>query len=147
MKNRIQKELTEALKSSNSDKVRTLRGFIAAIQVKEKSDGKELTNEDIINVLNKCIKQREESMKIFTEQNRIELSVIEETELFYLKEFLPTQLTEEELKTELTLYFNEIKSSEPNIHQGKLLGSAIKKFSSVADRNRITQTLNAISVR
>lgn len=98
LEERLQKELVSALKEHNEDKVAAIRSIKAAIQT-EKTNGKfhELTDADVIKIINKQIKQREESIEIYKNAGRHELADKEQTELNFLKEYAPKKLEGSEL--------------------------------------------------
>ena len=98
LEEKLQKELVSALKEHNEDKVAAIRSIKAAIQT-EKTNGKfhELTDADVIKIINKQIKQRQESISIYKEAGRNELADKEAAELKYLEEYVPKKLTTDEL--------------------------------------------------
>ncbi len=98
LEERLQKELVSALKEHNEDKVAAIRSIKAAIQT-EKTNGKfhELTDADVIKIINKQIKQRQESIDIYNGAGRKELADKEAAELKYLEEYVPKKLTTDEL--------------------------------------------------
>ena len=98
LEERLQKDLVGALKEHNEDKVAAIRSVKAAIQT-EKTNGKfhELTDADIIKIVNKQIKQREESIEIYKSAGRHELADKELAELNFLKEYAPKKLEGSEL--------------------------------------------------
>jgi hypothetical protein len=98
LEERLQKELVSALKEHNDDKVAAIRSIKAAIQT-EKTNGKfhELTDADVIKIVNKQIKQRQESISIYKEAGRNELADKEAAELKYLEEYVPKKFTKDEL--------------------------------------------------
>lgn len=140
LKEKVSELIKEALKSSNPDKVRALRGLMSALQVAEKSSSKALTEEDETKVLLKSIKQREESLDVYTKQGRQDLAEVEEKELLYLREFLPKQLSDEELIIALT----EVIQKNPGVHPGKLTGLALKEIGGKSNTAKITETLKSL---
>lgn len=98
LEERLQKELVSALKEHNDDKVAAIRSIKAAIQT-EKTNGKfhELTDADVIKIVNKQIKQRQESISIYKEAGRNELADKEAAELKYLEEYVPKKFDRKEL--------------------------------------------------
>ena len=98
LEEKLQKELVSALKEHNEDKVAAIRSIKAAIQT-EKTNGKfhELTDADVIKIINKQIKQRQESIDIYNGAGRKEMADKEAAELKYLEEYVPKKLTTDEL--------------------------------------------------
>ena len=99
MKNTIVNELSSSLKSGDKTRIHTLRLIIAAIKDKEiasRSNGEneEISDEVVINLLKKMIKQRNDSIEMFEKANRQELVEKEQEEVKIISEFLPAQLDE-----------------------------------------------------
>ncbi|WEF23614.1 GatB/YqeY domain-containing protein [Paracoccus sp. S3-43] len=98
---RLQAATKEAMKAKDSARLSTLRLIGAAIKDKEiaartgDGDGT-LTDADLIAILSKMVKQRQESAKAYEEGGRLELAQKEEAEIAIIQEFLPRQLTEAE---------------------------------------------------
>ena len=99
MLDRIKNDLIASMKSGNKERVKTLRMITSAIKQIEVDKRDIIITEDIvISVLNKMLKQRQESILAFTNAKRVDLVEIEEKELDVIKEFLPVQLSIEEAK-------------------------------------------------
>ena len=104
MKNNISKELPVAIKSGDKNRIHTLRLILAAIKDKEiasRSSGEDtgISNESIIQLLKKMVKQRNDSIEMFTKANRNELVDKEKSEIAIINEFLPLQLGEKETES------------------------------------------------
>ncbi len=89
--------LKTAMKAGEKDKVKVLRNLQAVIKKIEIDDQVELDNTAILAVLQKQIKQRQESLAIYQENNRADLAEKEQFEMDILQEFMPKQMSEEEL--------------------------------------------------
>ena len=103
MKNDITNELSQAIKSGDKNRIHTLRLILAAIKDKEianRSSGEdsEISNESVVQLLKKMVKQRNDSIEMFAKANRDELVDKEKSEIKIIDEFLPQQLGEEETK-------------------------------------------------
>ena len=126
MKDAISNELTNSLKSGEKERIRTLRLILAAIKDKEiasRSSGQDatITDENIIQILKKMVKQRNDSIEMFDKAGRDELSSKEKNEISIINEFLPEQLSAEET---LKLCENAIQIS--NAKTIKEIGKVIK---------------------
>lgn len=104
MKNNISSELSVAIKSGDKNRIHTLRLIIAAIKDKEiasRSSGEDTTisNESIVQLLKKMVKQRNDSIEMFAKANRNELVDKEKSEIAIINEFLPQQLGEKETES------------------------------------------------
>ena len=88
----------------------------------------------------KLIKQRKDSLTLYKEQNREDLASKEESEILIIEEFLPKQLSDNELSEEIEKIINE--SGASNIKEmGRVMGMATKKLSGKADNSRIAKTI------
>ena len=102
LKKQINEKLNEALKSKDKNTYPTLRLIVSAIKDGEiaarAKDQKEMTDGDIITILKKMIKQRNESCEVYKKAGRNELLENETNEISVISTFLPKQLNEEETK-------------------------------------------------
>jgi uncharacterized protein YqeY len=102
MRDTIAQALRDAQKSQDRQRVSTLRLVTAAIQdrdIANRGAGKERVSDDeILQILTKMVKQREESAKAFADGGRPELAAAERAEVEIVKEFLPRQIGEDELR-------------------------------------------------
>ncbi|WP_038033973.1 GatB/YqeY domain-containing protein [Thermopetrobacter sp. TC1] len=100
LRDRVNEELKAAMKSQDKRRVATLRLITAAFRDREiqaRGDGKELTEADLQALLAKMIKQRKESAEAYDAGGRPELAAQEREEIAIIEEFLPRQLTPEEM--------------------------------------------------
>ena len=126
MKDAISNELTNSLKSGEKDRIHTLRLILAAIKDKEiasRSSGQDaiISDENIVQILKKMVKQRNDSIEMFDKAGRDELVTKEKNEISIINEFLPEQLSAEET---LTLCENAIRAN--NAESIKEIGKVIK---------------------
>lgn len=97
LKNQITDTLKAAMKAKNMAQVTVIRGLQAAIKQIEVDERIELEDAQVLNVVEKQVKQRKESIKAFEAANRLDLASKEQAELEILSQFLPEAMTEEEL--------------------------------------------------
>ena len=126
MKDSISNELTNSLKSGEKDRIHTLRLILAAIKDKEiasRSSGQDaiISDENIIQILKKMVKQRNDSIEMFDKAGRDELVTKEKNEITIINEFLPEQLSAEETSK---LCENAIQAN--NAESIKEIGKVIK---------------------
>ena len=126
MKQTISNELTNSLKSGEKDRIHTLRLILAAIKDKEiasRSSGQDaiISDENIIQILKKMVKQRNDSIEMFDKAGRDELVTKEKNEISIINEFLPEQLSAEE-----TLKLCEDATKAINAETIKEIGKVIK---------------------
>lgn len=99
LKETINNAVKTAMKAKEKKKTATLRLITAAIKQIEVDERRELSDDDVIAVLTKMVKQRRESIEQFTKGNRTDLADIEIAELAIIQDYLPEQLSEEEIDT------------------------------------------------
>jgi uncharacterized protein YqeY len=97
LKNTITDAMKEAMRSQDKERLVTIRMATAAIKQREVDERIELSDVQIIDILNKMIKQRHEAAKQFQQANRDDLASKELTEIGYLEVFLPKKLSEDEI--------------------------------------------------
>lgn len=101
LRDRLQSALKDAMKAKEADRLSALRLINAAIKDREIAQrgegGAEVTDADLLSVLGKMVKQRQESARIYEEGGRLELAEKELAEIRVIEEFLPRQLSAEEV--------------------------------------------------
>ena len=145
LEQKIMGELKTAMLAKDEKALRSLRAVKAAILLAKTSEGAngELKEEDEIKLLQKLVKQRKDSLEIFTQQNREDLAQKEKEEIEVIEKFLPKQMSADELKTELKQIIAEIGASSP-ADMGKVMGAASKKFAGKADGKTISAMVKEI---
>ncbi|MEX0343495.1 MAG: GatB/YqeY domain-containing protein [Rhizobiaceae bacterium] len=102
MREKIAEALKEAQKTQDKRSISTLRLILAAIKdrdIAHRGSGKDpVTSEEVLEILAKMVKQRQESAKAFEEGNRLELAEQERAEIEIIRTFLPQQLCEDDVK-------------------------------------------------
>jgi uncharacterized protein YqeY len=145
LEQRIMPELKAAMLAKDEKAIRSLRAIKAAIIVAKTAEGAggELKAEDEIKLLQKLVKQRKDSLDIFTQQNRTDLATKEQEEIEVIEKFLPKQLTPEELKEEIRRIISETGASSPS-EMGKVIGQANKQLAGRADGKTISLTVKEL---
>lgn len=137
----IDKELKAAMLSKNTTRLTALRALKSALI--NKADGKELSDTEALNVVQKQIKQRKDSSTIYKEQNRPELEAVEEAEILILTEFLPKQMSVEEVTVILEQII--LKSGASSVKDtGKVMGLATKELAGKIDNKTIGEIVKKI---
>ncbi len=99
---KINKTLKTAMKASQKNEVLAVRNILEKIKKRQLDSQKQLNENEIIQVINKYAKQLRDSIEQFESGNRIDLAEKEKNELKIVKQFLPQQLTREEINTIVT---------------------------------------------
>lgn len=134
LEEKVMSEMKEAMKAKDEAALRGLRAIKAEI-IKAKTEpgaGGIITPEGELKLLQKIVKQRRDSLEIFTQQNRADLAQKEQEEINVIEKFLPKQLTEEEIKAELKSIIAQVGASSP-ADMGKVMGIATKQLAGKAD--------------
>ena len=135
IKDTINSELKNSMLSSNKDKTSTLRLILAAIKDREiaaREKKQDIDDAIVLEVLSKMVKQRLESADIYKKNNRLELAAKEEFEIEVIREFLPKQLTEQEIKDIIGKLVEETNSSSIR-DMGKVMGTLKSKYAGQLD--------------
>jgi uncharacterized protein YqeY len=145
LEQKIMPELKSAMLAKDEKKVRSLRAIKAAIIVAKTAEGAggELSEDDEIKLIQKLVKQRKDSLEIFTQQNRPDLAIKEKEEIEIIEQFLPKQLSPEELKEEIKKVIAESGASSA-AEMGKVIGLANKKLAGKADGKTISMTVKEL---
>ena len=135
IKDTINSELKISMLSSNKDKTSTLRLILAAIKDREiaaREKKQDIDDAIVMDVLSKMVKQRLESADIYKKNNRLELAAKEEFEIEVIREFLPKQLTEQEIEEIIGKLVKETNSSSIR-DMGKIMGVLKSKYAGQLD--------------
>ena len=147
LKKLIEEKLNEALKSKDKKTYPTLRLIVSAIKDAEiagRSKGqKDIKDGDIISLLKKMIKQRNESCEVYKKAGREELLANEKKEIDVISNFLPKQLSEEETKK---ICEEAIKSSGASSMKdmGKVMGILKSKHANTLDFSRVSSIIKSL---
>jgi len=130
---KINNDLKEAMKSGDKIRLETIRSIRALILEFQKSgSGKEFTDEEGIRILTAAAKKRKEAIEQFTNANRIDLAEKESAELKIIEEYLPKQLSKEEILEEVKKIANEVGAKDKNDF-AKVMPVAAKNLKGKAD--------------
>ncbi|MCH6198591.1 GatB/YqeY domain-containing protein [Aquiflexum sp. LQ15W] len=145
LKGSVESEIKNAMLARDKDRLRALRAIKSLILLEETKEGAgtELSIEDEMKLLTKAAKQRKDSADIYKQQNREDLYAVEMAELEIISEFLPKQLTEEELVAELKAIISESGASGAK-DMGKVMGLASKALAGKADGKAISQKVKEL---
>ncbi len=140
LESQIQQDIKAAMLAKEKTRLESLRGIKAAILLAKTADGSDsIADEAIIKIIQKLVKQRKETAQIYIDQNRQELAENELAEAAYMEVYLPKQLSEQEIETELKAIIATLGASGPQ-DMGKVMGAATKQLAGKAD-GRIISTL------
>ena len=147
LKKQIEDKLNEALKAKDKDTYPTLRLIVSAIKDAEiagRSKGKkEIKDADIIGILKKMIKQRNESCEVYKKAGRTELLESETKEINVINTFLPKQLSEEETKKICEEAIKSVGASSMK-DMGKVMGVLTSKHAETLDFSKVSGIIKGL---
>ena len=147
LKKQIEDKLNEALKAKDKDTYPTLRLIVSAIKDAEiagRSKGqKEIKDSDIIGLLKKMIKQRNESCEVYKKAGRTELFESETKEINVINTFLPKQLSEEETKKICEEVIKSVGASTMK-DMGKVMGALKSKHADTLDFSKVNGIIKGL---
>ncbi|MDR0253949.1 MAG: GatB/YqeY domain-containing protein [Brucellaceae bacterium] len=136
LRQEISQALTTAMKAHEKMRASTLRLIMAALKdrdIANRGAGKDpVSDDEILAILAKMIKQREESAKMYEEGNRIELAENERAEIEIIREFLPQQLSDEEIRANSAAAIAEI-GAEGLRDMGKVMAVLKERYTGQMD--------------
>jgi uncharacterized protein YqeY len=141
LEKRIQADMVAAMKAKEAVRLSSLRAIKAAIMLAKTAEGAtgEVSDQDIVKIIQKLVKQRKESAQQYTDAGRPELAENEVAEMEAMEVYLPKQLTEDEVEAELVKIIAEVGATQPS-EMGKVMGVATKRLAGLAD-GRVISTL------
>ena len=140
MKQRIMEDLKSAMKSGDKEKLSVIRMLKGAIQMEEIAKMHELTDEEIVPIVAKQIKTRKEANVEFAKANRNDLVEKNEEEIKILKEYLPVQLTEEEINNVLDEVFAIVNPTSPK-DMGLIMKEVTPRVKGKADMKLVSEKI------
>ncbi len=142
IKERLTQEMKSAMKAKQKERLLVIRTLLAAVKQKEVDERVEVDDERLLIILDKQLKQRRESAKIYHQAGRDELFKIEEFEMGIIQEFLPKALTADEIN-DLIEQAIESSSAESMKDMGKVMGILKPKVQGKADMSQISQLIKS----
>ena len=135
--------ISEAIKTAMKDKDKVALDSLRAVKsqimlLKTEAKGAEVSPEQEIAILQRMMKQRKDSYEQFTAQNRADLAEVEEAQMKVIERFLPKQLSDEELETEMKKIIAET-GAESAKDLGKVMGAASKALAGKSDGKSISE--------
>ncbi len=148
LKDKIQDDLKAAMLAREEAKLSTIRMLKSAIQyfeIQKGGAGYEATDEDVIEVVGKEIKKRKESIDLYKQGDRPEQAANEEKEVVVLESYLPTQMSEDEVRQLVADAVTTTGAATPQ-DMGKVMGALMPKVKGKADgtlvSNLVREALN-----
>ena len=134
----ISQQKLQAMKGKEAETLGTLRILWSALQDEKREKGDELTDDDILAIVMRQVKQLQDAMKQFSDAGRDDLAEKNATELEVLKQFMPEQLSEEDIKSIITETIAEVGEGA---NMGQVMGKVMQKVKGKADGNTVRALL------
>ena len=145
--NRISESIKTAMKEKDSIKLESLRAVKSALILlqTEKGSGSQIPKSEEIKTLQKLVKQRKDSAEIYRSQNRSDLAELEINQSKVIEDFLPQQISEDELRKIITNIIDQNEASGMN-DMGKVMGIATKELLGKADGKTISALVKSLLI-
>lgn len=145
LKVKIDAAIKSAMLAKQQNRLLALRSIKSLILLEETKEGgsASLSEESEMKILNKAAKQRRDSLEIYQQQGRADLAEKELAELSVIEEFLPKQLSAEELDAKVREIISQTGATGPS-DMGKVMGLASKSLAGLADGKNISETVKRI---
>ncbi len=140
MKEQIQKDMISAMKEHDKKKLDVIKLLKAAIQMEEINSKKELTDEEVMNIIVKQVKMRKDAINDFEKAGRNDLVNSYNEEIEVLNNYLPKQLTEGEINTIIEEAFNLVNPTSQS-DMGKIMKEVSPKLKARADMGYVSKLI------
>lgn len=143
LREQLETDLLEAVRNRDELKRSALRLIKASLQSEEKSRGKALGDDEVVQVLSREAKRRRESIDAFRHGNRPDLVEKEEAELSIISKYLPQQLTEDEVREIARAVIEEVGASGLG-ERGRVMGRLMPQVKGKADGKMVNQVVGEL---
>jgi len=143
LEERVQKDMVQAMKSKDADKLRALRAIKSEILLaKTDGSGHAINEERELKILQKMIKSRQESYDIYTREGREDLAEREKSEIDHIQIYLPEQMSESAIADRVDAIIAQVNATSMK-DMGKVMGMAQKEMGGKADGKTIADLVKA----
>ena len=146
LKDRITADMKDAMRAKANARLSTIRLLLAAIKQREVDERKELSDPDVVAVIERMVKQRKDSIEQFTAGGRQDLVDKEAAESKVLEGYLPARLGADEIATGVAAIVAETGAKGP-ADMGKVMAAAKARFAGSADMSQVSAAVKAALAR
>lgn len=144
LEEKVMAELKEAMKAKDTVALDSIRAIKSAILLaKTDGTGKPIDEAREIQILQKLVKSRRESLEIYEKQGRTDLAATEKSQIAVIEKFLPAQMSPEEVEVVLKGILTEVGATSPK-DMGKVMGAANQKLAGKADGRMISEIVKKL---
>ena len=142
LKEQITEDMKAAMRAKDSGRLATIRLLTAAIKQKEVDERIDVSDEQVLAIIEKMIKQRKDSISQFEAGGRQDLADIEKAELAILATYMPAALSEAEVQAEVAAAVSAVGATGPQ-DMGKVMGVLKPKLAGRADMTAVSAMVKA----
>ncbi|MGO7585504.1 GatB/YqeY domain-containing protein [Rhizobium ruizarguesonis] len=147
LRDQLATQLKEAMKAKNAERLSTVRLIQAAVKdrdIANRGIGKEQASDDeILQILAKMVKQRDESAKIYEENSRPELAAKERAEIIVIQDFMPKQLSDSEVRANVSAIITETGAAGAK-DMGKVMAALKERYAGQMDFAKASATVKEL---
>jgi uncharacterized protein len=143
LSDRIESAMRDAMRARDEQRTQTLRMAMAAAHNQKIARGRDLTDEEVVEVLSRQVKQRRESIAMYRDAGRDERAAAEEAEAAILQEFLPEQLGEDEIERLAREAIAETGATGPG-DVGRVMGRLAPRTKGQADGRLVSEVVRRL---
>jgi len=143
MRDKINNDLKSALKEGKDLEVQVLRMLMASLQnrmieKRGKGESEELSNEEVVEILQRELKKRREAADLYRQGNRAELAEVEEKEAVIIQKYLPEQMSEEEIGAKVD---EILRSAQDDLSFGEVIKQVMAELKGKADGKKVAEII------
>ncbi len=142
LRDKINDDMKAAMKARESEKLGAIRLLTSAIKQREVDERIDITDDIVLTIIEKMLKQRKDSIEQYTKGNRLDLVAIEQFEVGILQAYMPQQLSDAELSAILDQVIAETGATSGK-DMGKVIGALRPKVAGRADMGKLSATVKA----
>ena len=147
LQQKIRDQIKEAMLAKEAVRLSVLRGLLASftndLVAKKRKPTDELSDDEVLDIIRRSVKQRKDSIDQFTKGGRADLAEAEQSELAILETYLPTLMTKDEIRTIV-----EVKKAEMTItdksKMGQFMGVVMRDLKGKADGNDVKEVIESM---
>ena len=143
LKEQITEDMKAAMRAKDSGRLATIRLLTAAIKQKEVDERIDVSDEQVLAIIEKMIKQRKDSISQFEAGGRQDLADIEKAELAILSTYMPAAMSEAEVQAEVAAAVTAVGAAGPQ-DMGKVMGVLKPKLAGRADMTAVSAMVKAV---
>ena len=136
LKETLARDLKDAMRARDTVRLAVVRSIQTAITMREKESGTALSDDDLVAVVQKQAKQRRDSLQQFSDAGRDDLAQREADELAWIEQYLPAQLSDDEVRSRVASVIQTVGASSMK-DMGQVMGAAMAEMKGLAEGRRV----------